>query len=506
MGNGASTITPPFVALDETKVASAVTSTKATPSARPELVLASKLLEESAGCDGLAFAIQELAKQPTHPEAGDLDKFLVEAMRSYRSRAAVRAYHEPILPGLQMKCDEFDGIHALKTERVHAAVWNFRRAAELPIFGTGQCHLEGLAFIARKLKTDGFERILWFNMREEPVVYLNGTASAPRVAGKLNENIDYLLSIQGYELDSIEARLVDDCAAASTAAASDGGLQVWFETAGVSTQQAVDVKPFTGESGGSFSVRGAFEWLNEQEGVAPVSYHRVPIADETAPEEQDFDQLVTALKEFSAMHGGVSTKDTALVFNCHMGRGRTTTGMVCAAILTHVARGWTPPASAAETPLPEPSADNRDLKRGEFSAILKMLKQLDAFAPHVAAPGLGARAKLLVDSCADACAEVTHLVDAPAKCLEKGEAAKAKAGGDGEGEAPKAAAGPAEAQNADAAFWSHRALKYLERYAYLLLFAAYAQLAVEGGFTPSFSTWTRKHWAFKRTIKELDLD
>ena len=58
----------------------------------------------------------------------------------------------------------------------------------------------------------------------------------------------------------------------------------------------------------------------------------------------------------------------------------------------------------------------------------------------------------------------------------------------------------------DSAFWKHRGVKYLERYAYLLLFAAYAQLNVESGFATNFSEWMRRHWAFKRNIKELQLN
>ena len=36
------------------------------------------------------------------------------------------------------------------------------------------------------------------------------------------------------------------------------------------------------------------------------------------------------------------TDDTALVFNCQMGRGRTTTGMVCGSILVLAVRVWEP--------------------------------------------------------------------------------------------------------------------------------------------------------------------
>ena len=89
-----------------------------------------------------------------------------------------------------MKCDEFAGIHALASARVHPEVWNFRRTkSELPIFGVGQCHLGGLAFLVGHLKELGFSTVRWYNMREEPVVFLGGQACAPRTANNLNENV-----------------------------------------------------------------------------------------------------------------------------------------------------------------------------------------------------------------------------------------------------------------------------------------------------------------------------
>ena len=57
-------------------------------------------------------------------------------------------------------------------------------------------------------------------------------------------------------------------------------------------------------------------------------------------------------------------------------------------------------------------------------------------------------------------------------------------------------------------FWSRRGHNYLERYAYLLLFAGYVLSTVaDGHLHPSlnFSAWMRRHWAFKRTIRELAL-
>ena len=161
----------------------------------------------------------------------------------------------------------------------------------------------------------------------------------------------------------MEARLREDCVAASAAAKGGGGLPVWYEEGGVNAQKPLDV-----QADKSFTVRAAYaDHVNKQEGTATCEYVRVPIADETAPEEQDFDQLVDELAGLAADGSERAKATTALVFNCHMGRGRTTTGMVCGAILLRAARGWKPAEGAAAAALPAPTAEGRDLKRGEFA-------------------------------------------------------------------------------------------------------------------------------------------
>ena len=39
----------------------------------------------------------------------------------------ITSYPDSVLEGHLLKCDEFDGIHKLKTARPHPAVWNFRQ-------------------------------------------------------------------------------------------------------------------------------------------------------------------------------------------------------------------------------------------------------------------------------------------------------------------------------------------------------------------------------------------
>ena len=69
-----------------------------------------------------------------------------------------------------MKCDEFANIHLLPSARLHTGAWNFRKtdAEGLAVFGAGQCHLDGLRFLAGHLAAQGYAKVLWFNMREEP--------------------------------------------------------------------------------------------------------------------------------------------------------------------------------------------------------------------------------------------------------------------------------------------------------------------------------------------------
>ena len=63
------------------------------------------------------------------------------------------------------------------------------------------------------------------------------------------------------------------------------------------------------------------------------SNFRLPIVDEKAPQDKDFDAALTAMRNTDA--------DTACIFNCQMGKGRTTTGMILAVLLKDILFGDT---------------------------------------------------------------------------------------------------------------------------------------------------------------------
>jgi hypothetical protein len=306
------------------------------------------------------------------------------------------------------------------------------------------------------------------------------------------------MSVESHELDAMEKRLLKDC--------TEKANGVQSKTMGVLYQLASganEEKHLSVEADRSFTVRSAYEWLSKQNGVPQLTYSRVPIADETAPEESDFDQLVLELANIACTN---LSSDVALVFNCQMGRGRTTTGMVCGSILMLAGRGWTPPAGSPEK-LPETTAEGRNLARGEFKCILEMLTLIDRassdrhahesgavtsgrllskdHAPAGSSAGL--KAKLLADQCIDNCAHAQNMVEAIVDCERSA------------GSAEPGSSRPPE-------FWRGRARAYLHRYAHMLLFAAYALEEVKTNWSTLFSEWLHRHWQFKRIIKNLSLE
>merc|ERR1712223_2351371 len=62
-----------------------------------------------------------------------------------------------------------------------------------------------------------------------------------------------------------------------------------------------------------------------------LSYFRLPIVDEKAPRDIDFDDALNAMRQ--------TDPDSACIFNCQMGKGRTTTGMILACLLKDILFG-----------------------------------------------------------------------------------------------------------------------------------------------------------------------
>lgn len=231
------------------------------------------------------------------------------------------------LTDYKLKIDHFDQMHVLGDDKVEGAQ-NFRQVAGFPVFGTAQPTEEGFVKVMEKLPKGTEEKpitTLWYNMRQEPVIYVNGIPYAPRNPEKMHENLELqestseLANLQKHFANIVQAR----------ADADGGNLKIHKDsTFTENPMEREDVE----SSVKAESIKGlhtVYDGLTgEESGFGPLITFRVPVVEERAPPEQCFDILVESLKEEPAA--------TQCVFSCQMGRGRTTIGMIIACLVKEI--------------------------------------------------------------------------------------------------------------------------------------------------------------------------
>lgn len=212
-----------------------------------------------------------------------------------------------------------------------------------------------------------------------------------------------------------------------------------------------------------------------------VDYVRVPVTDEKAPKDADFAALLA--RAWRPPHGA------ALVFNCQMGRGRTTTGMAIASLVLlrrASAAGLTLPltpapglppwwCAAAATTRPTPPGADAALLAGRYGVVRSLLRAL---------PG-GDAAKACLDAVLDAGGAMQNLREAIA------------------GYRARLAADPDDDKRSALL---DVALEYLERYCALIMFAAYLAgpgADPESGAHVAFAAWTRARPELRSVLARL---
>jgi len=307
------------------------------------------------------------------------------------------------------------------------------------------------------LEKKKYKRVVWINLREEPVIYVGGMTFAPRDKDTLNINLEYLLGIEGLDLEAMEGRLKADIIASSKE--QKGKFTYYTQNATMGNDlQEMTIIP------GSNSLKTLREMYDElrMDYKFNVDYYRIPITDELAPEEKDFDELITVLKE--------TMPNTSVVFNCQMGRGRTTTGLVCAFLMSQIMTGdWVPKGRAYI------DYENPNFERGEYQVVLKLITALPD----------GELVKAQVDEAIDACEAMQNLRSAICECQKK-----------------QVAAASTDKQGPE--FWQKRGLNYLERYWWLIVFNAYLRKHAPS-FRCLFSEWMKGMWKLRRLLRKIEL-
>ncbi|MBM3464537.1 MAG: hypothetical protein FJX76_20775 [Armatimonadetes bacterium] len=375
-------------------------------------------------------------------------------------------------PGMLLKADQYPGIHKRELERSQKQIPgapNYRALSagngasdgERNVRGVAQPTIDGIRGVLDDAGAgpggDG-KAAIWTNLREEPVVYLNGRPFNLRDSKHPFANL-VNASASGRDIERQEDQLKDDIL--KEAAKNGGRLLIHDEGPdGKVTSRWETVTPE--------SVRTTKEVYNllKQEGYK-VDYKRIPVTDEKRPEEKDVDELVNRLKDVDP--------DAPMIFNCHAGRGRTTTGMVIAGLLRRAQNDSDKDESVTRSrPVHEDIREQGKYKRGEYKVILGLIDVLER----------GPKSKQEADAVIDQYADLQNLRESIEKLKVQSET------------------GATAEQRKEA---RERGQDYLERYFYTIAFDAYAKEQAPGGFKQPFSEWMKERPELKGMLGNVEL-
>ncbi|XP_057966263.1 uncharacterized protein LOC131156522 isoform X2 [Malania oleifera] len=278
--------------------------------ARPELysIIRRLLRRDPMGALGYASLKPSLMKIAECTDGRPCEMGIVAARRSGEVLGSQTVLKSDHCPGCQ---------NPSLLERVEGAP-NFREVPGFPVYGVANPTFSGIQSVILRIGSSRGDRpVFWHNMREEPVIYINGKPFVLREVERPYKNMLEYTGIDRERVERMEARLKEDIL--REAEQYGGALMVIHETD--------DGRIFDAwEHVSSDVIQTPLEVFRSLEADGyPIKYARVPITDGKAPKSSDFDTLAANIAS--------APLDTAFVFNCQMGRGRTTTGTVIACLL-----------------------------------------------------------------------------------------------------------------------------------------------------------------------------
>merc|ERR1711992_135511 len=206
--------------------------------------------------------------------------------------------------------DHFDKIQKLPDPI--PGVPNFRRVPGFKVYCCGQPTLEGFEKVLEKVTGSIYPKdgpIIWFNLRREPTVYVNGNPVCARPPNKIGEYAE-LGAITRDIIKEQEAAFAGECEGRKS---TNGGK---LKVVDVNKKESeVEVKELK-------SLSQAIEGLKEK--YPGLVHWRVPVCNSASPLESDYDIMVKTLVGTSI--------NTPIIVNDQVGLSRATTGCVIACL------------------------------------------------------------------------------------------------------------------------------------------------------------------------------
>merc|ERR1711874_476587 len=151
--------------------------------------------------------------------------------------------------------------------------------------------------------------IIWLNMRQEAIVYVNGSPVCARPANKIGEYAE----LGNVTRASVKAEEVEFAAELKKRAEGGGGKIKVVDVA--KKESGIEVKEMV-------TLHDVIEGLKEK--FPGLTHNRIPVCNSASPLEADFDTLCGALQGTAV--------NTPVIVNCQVGLSRSTTGCVAACL------------------------------------------------------------------------------------------------------------------------------------------------------------------------------
>lgn len=259
--------------------------------------------------------------------------------------------------GTIIKSDLFLGLQKMSLPERVDGVANYRReplllegASPKAIYGTGMPTAGGLRTAGEKMAARGGDRkLMWTSLREEPVLYIAGVPHVLRLKDRPITNI---------ETTGVDANLVESMEASFKRDVLD---EISRDDGRILLHDEVETSP------GNFSIVPVWENVGPGDIKTPkelyqdvqregfdIDYRRIAVTDEQAPLPEALTSIIERVRS------GIEDDKIDYVFNCQMGRGRTTTGMIATTIIASIAMVDDPELLLASEPRLERDLTERE--------------------------------------------------------------------------------------------------------------------------------------------------
>jgi len=281
----------------------------------------------------------------------------------------------PAGPPYTLMTDAFPGISKLTDgEWKCEGAPNWRRVPGFPIYATGQPNKADIdACVEQAVKKyDEQKNVLWVNLRQEPVLYINGKPHSVRNSDDL---AGHIVLNEAFEINNIENKMASELK-------KSGEFLFCKDLIGERAQEKVpEYKTENGRADSVNTVSEVFGFASKKE--SKLEFKKIPLELNKAPSEETFDMIIRLLKG----HGSA----VPVIFNCQGGMARSSVASVIAGIVKEAQleaefskmKGIVPDEiidSLREKKL-HPAAPPRDAKDnalmlGEFPVVMQLIADL----------------------------------------------------------------------------------------------------------------------------------